>query len=114
MREALQCLAVIRMRQATRLGDTAGKTLLEEAKEKLLASEAGCAAEGTDEANKAAMWSRVLRSCVHARLGEEDAAIELLTAERKAGSLPARDEILTDPDLACLRSRPRLREIFGE
>ncbi len=114
MREALQCLAVIRMRQAMRLGDAAGRTLLEEAKEKLLASEAGYAGEGTEEANEAAIWARVLRSCVHARLGEEDAAFELLIAERKAGSLPSRDELLTDPDLACLWSRPRLREIFGD
>jgi hypothetical protein len=85
MREALQCLAVIRMRQATRMGDAAGKTLLEEAKGNLLASEAGYAAEGTEEGNEAATWARILRSCVHARLGEEDAAFELLTAERKAG-----------------------------
>jgi hypothetical protein len=111
---ALQCLGVTRMRQATNVGDAAGRTFLEEAKEKLLASEAGYAAEGTAEASQAAAWARVLRSCVYVRLGEDDAACELLNAERAAGSLPPRDELLVDPDLVCLWSRPRLREIIEE
>jgi hypothetical protein len=52
-------------------------------------------------------------ACIHALLGEKDKALDELEACDKDGTLPSREELHEDCDLASLRKTKRFKALLG-
>ncbi len=102
MHEASHNLALVLMLQAT--GETASVAhdLLEQAKARLVSVETMSPGTGA-----------YYLARVHARLGEENEARQLLEQLRNTSGLPSQEDLLVDPDLVSLRNRPWFKELFS-